>query len=97
MRIYSDIFSIISKGPCNQCLEQGIFIVGGNSKLNINKTEFIDPFTNTRQCMNETILKPFPSPNGRFGMVSTYLGNGYSVFCGGQDNLNSTVFKDCFR
>jgi len=82
---------------CHQCLEQGIFIVGGYSIFNANEPEFIDPFTNSRQCMNETSLKPFPSPNGRIGMVSAYLGNGNSVFCGGKDNLNSTVFKDCYR
>ena len=97
MHINNDIFSTIFEVPCHQCLEQGIFIVGGNNELNVNETEFIDPFTNIRQCMDETSLKPFPSPNGRYGMVSAYLGNGYSVFCGGHDNFNLNVFKDCYR
>ena len=71
--------------------------MGGNDILSGNKTELIDPFFNIRQCMNETTLKPFPSSSGRFGMFSSYIGDGSSVFCGGRGNKNGKVYKDCLR
>ena len=82
--------------PCQQCLGQGIFIVGG-SKPSTNETEFIDPFRQTSQCKNENKLQPFPSPYGRHGMVSEYIGNGSAVFCGGESNDYPIVFMDCYR
>ncbi len=82
--------------PCSQCLEQGIFIVGG-SKSSTNETELIDPFHQRSQCKNENKLKPFPSLSGRHGMVSEYIGNGSAVFCGGENNDYTLEFMDCYR
>ena len=91
------LISILEE-PCRQCLEQGIFIVGGSNFFSgTNETELIDPFASISQCMNETTLKPFPSSNGRYGMFSSYLGHGSAVFCGGRGNEDNKDFKDCLR
>ena len=71
--------------------------MGGNDNSSASKTELIDPFEKISLCKNENTLKPFPSPDGRFGMFSSYLGNGSSVFCGGRGNKDGRVFKDCLR
>ena len=58
-----------------------------------NKTEFIDPKTNTSRCDSPLEIK---STETRYGMVGTYLGNETVIYCGGYADGQYTM-KDCLR
>ena len=84
-------------GICEDCIDGGIFVVGGSTsevfKLQTNHTELINQAMEISRCEEP---EEFPSPETRFGMVGTNLGNATTLFCGGASH-DIEVFKDCHR
>ena len=83
------------------CVTQGIVIVGGmpaNDKSPGNHTEIVDPFAKHKIC-KDFELPDFPSRDGRYGMVGSYIGKETVVFCGGTEKIDyiDKVQQDCFR
>ena len=72
-------------------------MVGGCSdnycSKGINNVELIDPFAKP-MCQEP---QPFPSEEGRYGMIGVYLGHGNTLFCGGKDIKENDVKDDCYR
>ena len=75
-------------------------MVGGCSDYFCNKgttqTELINGF-NKHVCNPPP---PFPSQQGRYGMVGVYTGGGSTLFCGGSEigvPREETVKDDCYR
>ena len=83
-----------SPDTCYECISEGIFIVGGSTSSGTNHTELIDITSSKPLCQEPPA---FPSQKGRFGMIGMYLGNGSTLFCGGRDNKDAKVKKDCYR
>ena len=83
--------------PSPTCITEGLLVVGGCSNnyctAGTNHTELIDPFDETRRQERH----PFPSVDGRYGMIGVYLGGGNALFCGGKDIKEEKIKDDCYR